>query len=229
MAVPTRRDAAQLLLDLAPPGWFLAHVSAVAEVAAFLAQRVAHRGIRVDRGVVEAAALLHDVDKLFPDDHPLSDLAHGEAGARWLTEQGHAELARSVAAHPVRCLADEEAYRRWAAFARREERIVAYADKRAGQRLESMASRFADWERRYPEYRDGLERARARAERLEQEVCRAAGLSPDEVARLPWVRRALAAARQQARSRRPAAPPRARSRQSTAQRDRRQAAAELGP
>lgn len=228
MAVPTRGEAARLLLDLAPPGWFLAHVSAVAEVAAFLAQRVARRGIPVDRGVVEAAALLHDVDKLFPDDHPLSDLAHGEAGARWLTEQGHSELAGPVAAHPVRCLTDEEAYRRWAAFASREEQIVAYADKRAGQRVESMAARFADWERRYPEYRDGLERARARAERLEQEVCRAAGLSPNEVSRLPWVRPALAAALQQTQARRPAASRRARTRQPAAQRDARPAAREVG-
>jgi hypothetical protein len=90
---------------------------------------------------------------------------------------------------------DDEAYRRWAAFASREERIVAYADKRAGQHLERMSARFADWERRYPEYRQSLERARPRADRLEREVCRAAGVRAEEVARLAWVRRALDAAR----------------------------------
>ena len=31
-----------------------------------------------------------------------------------------------------------------------EARIVAYADKRAGQRLEPMAARFASWRTRYP-------------------------------------------------------------------------------
>lgn len=195
MAVPTRREAARLLLDLDPPGWFLAHVSAVAEVAAFLAKRVAGRGIDVDRGIVEAAGLLHDVDKLFPRRHPLSSLAHGEGGARWLSERGHPELARPVAAHPVRCLVDDEAYRRWAAFASCEERIVAYADKRAGQRLEPMSARFADWEHRHPEYRESLGRARPRADRLEREVCRAAAVTAEEVRRLTWVRRALDAAR----------------------------------
>ena len=68
----------------------------------------------------------------------------------WLTRAGHPELARAVAGHPVTRLVDGEAYRRWAAFASREDRIVAYADKRAGQRLESMEARFASWRRRHP-------------------------------------------------------------------------------
>ena len=52
-----------------------------------------------------------------------------------------------MAGHPVTRLLDGDRYRRWAAFASREERIVAYADKRAGQRLESMDARFASWRR----------------------------------------------------------------------------------
>ena len=55
---------------------------------------------------------------------------------------------------------------------------MAYADKRAGQRLESMSARFASWERRYPPRDDGTgwDRAtvvaiHARARRLEADVC----------------------------------------------------------
>jgi hypothetical protein len=94
-------------------------------------------------------------------------------------------------------LADGEAYRRWAAFASREERIVAYADKRAEQRLESMAARFASWRWRHPDrWDDATWRAvRARAERLEGEVCRAAGITPAEVRRLSWTADAFRAAR----------------------------------
>ena len=195
MAVPSRREAAAVLLELRPPDWFLAHVAAVAEVAAYLAREIAARGIAVHRPLVEAAALLHDVDKLFPEDDPLASLGHGDAGARWLTDRGYAELARPVAAHPVRRLAEEETYRTWSAFASREERIVSYADKRAGQRLESMRARFRDWERRHPAYREGLTRAWPRAERLERDVCAAAGIEPDQVRRLPWVAAALRAAR----------------------------------
>jgi hypothetical protein len=197
MTVPGRVAAAALLASLDPPAWFLAHVRAVAEVAGFLAARVAANGTTVDRSLVEAAALLHDVDKILPADDPVRRLGHGHGSAAWLTKQGHPELARSVAAHPLTRLADGDAYRRWAAFASREERIVAYADKRAGQRLESMAARFTSWRRRYPDGWDELtwRAVRSRAERLESEVCRAAGITPAEVRRLPWTAAAIRAAR----------------------------------
>ena len=86
---------------------------------------------------------------------------------------------------------------------------MAYADKRSGQRLESMAARFISWERRYPP----AERAarprgswttatfaevRARAEQLERRVCGLVGVEPAEVRRLAWTGRAIAAAREAA-------------------------------
>ena len=150
MTVPRRVEAASLLLSLDPPTWFVRHARAVAEVAAYLAARMEAAGIALDRRLVESAALLHDVDKILPAGDPARALPHGDGSAAWLTRHGHPELARSVAGHPVTRLVDGEAYRRWAGFATREERIVAYADKRAGQRLESMDARFASWRRRYP-------------------------------------------------------------------------------
>ncbi len=196
MSVPDRRAAAALLLELDPPPWALRHARAVAEVAGWLAARIDERGTAVDRRLVEAAALLHDADKVLPSDDPARALPHGDGSAAWLTARGHPELARAVAGHPVTRLADEERYRRWSAFASREERIVAYADKRAGQRLEPMAARFASWGRRNPDVWDRatIERVRARAERLERDVCRAAGVAPTDVRRLAWTGPALRAA-----------------------------------
>ena len=194
MPIPSRREAAALLTELRPSGRFLRHSATVGEVAAFLAGRISQRGISVDRRLVEAAALLHDVDKLLPSRHPLKALGHGDAGARWLSERGFEELARPVANHPVTRLSDEERYRRWASFASREERIVAYADKRAIQRLVSLDQRFARWERRHPDYGERLTIARRRAERLERDICEAAGIAPTQVRRLRWVRDAMARA-----------------------------------
>ncbi len=75
---------------------------------------------------------------------------------------------------------------------------MAYADKRAAQRLGPMSARFADWQRRYGDERGwgGPERglAWARAQRLEADVCRAAGVEPADVRRLAWTGRALRAA-----------------------------------
>jgi len=196
MTVPSRAAAAALLLSLDPPPWALAHARAVAEVASWLAHRIERRGIALDRLAVEDAALLHDVDKLLPMGDPARALPHGEGSAAWLTRQGHPELARLVASHPVTRLADGEAHRRWAAFASREERVVAYADKRAGQRVESMDARFASWARRYPGSWDPATAAmvRARADRLEADVCRAAGIRPEDVRRRRWTSAAMAAA-----------------------------------
>ncbi len=201
MSIPTRPEAAALLLSLNPSKRALRHARAVAEVAGWLALRIDERGIPIDRAAVEAAALLHDVDKVLrkrlPADDPLRALPHGDGSAAWLTQQGHPELARLVANHPVTRLVDEERYRTWSAFAGREERIVAYADKRAAQRLAPMRTRFAEWERRYGKDRgwDGAESGLAwkRALRLESDVCRAAGVGPQAVRRLAWTGRAIAA------------------------------------
>jgi len=205
MTVPGRVAAASLLLSLDPEPWFLRHARAVAEIAAWLAARIEARGVAVDRRLVESAALLHDVDKALPSGDPLRALPHGEGSAAWLTRLGHPELARAVAAHPVTRLRDGEGFRQWAAFASREERVVAYADKRAGQRLESMDERFASWRHRYPPTAGGdapgpwndatFAAIRARAARLEADVCRAAGVIPSEVRRLAWTGRAIAVAR----------------------------------
>ena len=211
MTVPGRVDAAALLLSLDPPAWFMRHSQAVAEVASWLAERVEFAGVPVDRLLAETAALLHDVDKLVPANDRAKALPHGEGSADWLARQGHPELGRAVTNHPVTKLVDGEAFRRWAAFASREERIVAYADKRAGQRLESMDERFADWSRRYREgpnsneasWSDALAReVRARAARLEAEVCNAAQVTPEEVGRAPWTTKALQAARERDGNRR---------------------------
>jgi putative nucleotidyltransferase with HDIG domain len=187
MAIPDRKASIDLLRSFDPPAWFVTHSVAVAEVAAFLAERLESAGLIVDRRLVESAALLHDIDKLFEPHDPLRALGHGDAGARWLEQNGFAELARPVAAHPITQLSDPERYRTWAAFSNRESRVVAYADKRAGQRLESLAARLDAMERRHPEYLASLRVARPRAERLEREVCTAAGVAPEAVERLRWV------------------------------------------
>lgn len=205
MTLPGPVEAASLLLSLDPPPWLLRHARAVAEVAGWLAARIDAQGVAIDRRLVEAAALLHDIDKALPPDDPAYALPHGEGSAAWLTQAGHGELARSVASHPVTWLRDGERFHHWAAFASREERVVAYADKRAGQQLESMVARFASWRRRYPpmtgEARDGawdeaaFAAVRSRATWLEADVCRAAGVAPHEVRRLAWTGPALRRAR----------------------------------
>lgn len=195
MTVPGRVEAASLLLSLDPPTWARRHARAVAEVAAWLARAVGSG--RCDRGAVEAAALLHDVDKLLPPGDQARSLGHGWGSAAWLVAQGHPELAPLVADHPVtRLLLDT--WPVWLATAPIEALVVAYADKRAGQRLEPMAARFADWARRYGDEDGWPDEARQvawqRATELEARVCQAASCRPADVRRLPWAAQAFGAA-----------------------------------
>jgi HD domain len=196
MSVPGRAEAASLLLSLDPPTWALRHARAVAEVAGWLARAAATRR-RCDRRAAEASALLHDVDKLLPPGDRDRRLGHGHGSAAWLTGRGYPELGPLVADHPVtRLLLDD--WEQWLESAPLEALIVAYADKRAGQRLEPMRNRFAEWARRYGD-RDGWSaeqrrRAWERALVLEARVCDAAGCRPPDVRRLPWTGGALVAA-----------------------------------
>jgi putative nucleotidyltransferase with HDIG domain len=194
MAVPTRSEALALLESLSPSPRLVQHVTVVAEIAAFLAYRARERGTPVDRRLVETAALLHDVDKALPADDPLRALGHGRAGAEWLMRAGHPELARAVAAHPVMRLAEPGADD-WIDSGAVEERIVAYADKRATQRLVSMEQRFERWRGKHPEYGEQLEAAFGQACRLEAVVCGLAGVDAPGVERLRWVEEARARTR----------------------------------
>jgi HD superfamily phosphodiesterase len=182
------------------------HSRAVAETAAWLAWRAAEAGRPVDRRLVESAALLHDVDKIAAVKAQLNGQAHGDGSAEWLAGQGFTELGPVIAGHAVTRLADGAWFDEWLRTASPEALIVSYADKRAGQKLESMTARFASWERRYPPDQraerprgtwtaDTYAAGRARAEILERRVCELSSVAPGDVRRLAWTSAALAAAR----------------------------------
>mgnify|MGYP002336268811 CR=1 FL=1 len=186
MSIPSRAEAARLLRDLQPPDWLLGHSTAVGEIASFLAARIAEQGHPIDVALVEAAAFLHDVDKALPSEDKRRGHGHGIAGAIWAHHEGYDEIAPAIADHPVSRLMDDDSYLPWAKWATIEERVVAYADKRAHQDVVSLDERFAEWVARHgasPE----MDVARERAQALEREICEAAGIEPGEVRRAAWV------------------------------------------
>jgi putative nucleotidyltransferase with HDIG domain len=190
MTIPTRVEAAKILKDLDPPEWLLAHSAAVADVAAFLADAIDKRGHAINVSLVEAAALLHDLGKALPRDHPLRSFGHAEAAAHYLSDMGHGELADAIVGHPVTKLADDEHYAVWSRSATVDERVVAYADKRAKADLVPMQERFGYWIEKHGDT-ELMRVAFERAEILEQDVCAAAGLAPADVQRLRWADEAL--------------------------------------
>jgi uncharacterized protein len=106
------------------------HSLVVAKTAARLVEDLLDRGIKVDRGLVWAGALLHDVGRAVT-----ADVKHGAEGARLLREAGFTEeLARIVERHvgagiPIAEAAGIGLHPKDYLPETLEEKIVCYADK----------------------------------------------------------------------------------------------------
>src|SRR5512142_2105035 len=152
MAVPDREEAQRILAARRLPAGIVRHAEGVARVATAAARLVAAAGIPVDLGVVEAAALLHDIDKPRTS---ASGEPHGEVGARILEQMGFGELAAAVSAHPVTALLDEDRFPRgW------EPVLVSVADKHVAQSFMTIDERLDEMASRYPAYRTEIDAAR---------------------------------------------------------------------
>ncbi len=177
MAVPDRDTVRQLLADAGLPHGIVVHSEGVARVARAGAGLVAEASIPVDGALVEAAALLHDIDKV---EIRRSGGEHGVVGARRLEAAGFAELAMPVASHPLHALLDDDRFPiGWPSV------LVAVADRHVGQEFMTVDERLDDMKVRHPEHAESIESARRPAHALEEQLAEATGLSVDDlVARL---------------------------------------------
>ena len=169
MALPDRETVARLLAEAALPDGIRIHSEGVARVAVAAAGLVAESGIPIDGWLVEAAALLHDIDK--PEIRRIGG-EHGIVGARRLEAAGHEELAMPVASHPITALLDDDRFPiGWPSV------LVAVADRHVAQTFVTVDERLDDMKLRHPEYAESIEAARRPAHALEEELAEAAGLT----------------------------------------------------
>lgn len=166
-----------MLADAGLPDGIVVHSEGVARVAVAAAGLVAEASIPVDGALVEAAALLHDIDKV---EIRRSGGEHGIVGARRLEAAGYPELAMPVASHPLHALLDDDRFPiGWPSV------IVAVADRHVGQEFLTVDERLDDMKLRHPEHTASIDAARRPAHALTAQVAEAVGLSVDDlVARL---------------------------------------------
>ena len=207
MTVPRRVEAASLLLSLDPPPWFVRHARAVAEVAGWLAardRRPRDRGgpaARGGRGAAPRRRTRRSRPTIRRAPSPTArDRRTGSRGRGTPSWRARSPAIRSRACSTV---SGTGAGRRSRA-ARSGSSPTPTSAPGSGSR--SMDARFASWRRRYPNLTAGdrqvagwddaaLRAVRARAARLEADVCQAAGVAPADVRRLAWTGDALRAAR----------------------------------
>jgi putative nucleotidyltransferase with HDIG domain len=150
------------------------HLKLVAEVVRFIADsvKVSERQ-SVNKKLLVAAALLHDIDKCV---EKLPGEKHPDAAVRILREEGMEEVANLVATHPLHLIIDEKtAPKSW------EEKILFLADKMVKYEIIGVDRRFKLWN---AEQMDGraemiLTQSYPKVKKLESEIFQLVELNSD--------------------------------------------------
>lgn len=135
--IPDKQEVFRLWDVYNLPLYKQVHCRAVVRTAQILCQAYTHTGIAVNRPCVEAAALLHDIDKNIPK---LPGEQHPDAGVRILKKEGMNEVAEVVRTHPLHTILDEAK-----APKTYEQKIVYLADKMTKDTCIGVEKRFALW------------------------------------------------------------------------------------
>ena len=69
MIIPTKDECIKILKDNNVPDNVMAHVKAVCDFSIKVCDLLEKKGINVNKDLVVAGALLHDIKKMAPDDH----------------------------------------------------------------------------------------------------------------------------------------------------------------
>lgn len=168
--IPTRDQCLKLFDRFALPSQKRIHVEEVTRIALQLTDFLARKNISVNKSLVEAAGLLHDIDKNIPKKE---GERHPDTAVRVLRELGFSEVADVVSHHSLHHILDTKmAPKTW------EEKLVYLADKMVKYELIGVKARFRLWyaENLPPRAVAELDQALPLVEALEREVFEAAGI-----------------------------------------------------
>lgn len=173
MAVPDVTTARRVLGEAGLPDGIIVHSEGVRRVAVAAAGMVVEAGVPLDGRLVEAAALLHDIDKA---EIRRDGGEHGVVGARMLTEMGYDELAIPVASHPISCLLDDERFPiGWPSV------LLAVADRHVAQEFVTIDERLDDMVRRHPDHAEQIHAAAPAARLLDAQLAEVVELPVTEL------------------------------------------------
>ena len=137
MNIPSREECLAILDKNKTPSNVIEHCKAVCKVAEEIAEKLIKKGVKLNKELVVAGALLHDIER-DKDDHIV-------AGANLLKKLGFLEVAEVAKKHSLYKITEEDVQPRTI-----EEKIVFYADKRVkGRKVVSLEERFEDIKKRY--------------------------------------------------------------------------------
>lgn len=159
--IPTEVQAKALWDKYQLPEKKRIHVALVTKVAMDLANKI---NKPINRPLLLAAGLLHDIDKVIPK---LPGERHPDTGVRILREEGMDEVADVVTKHSLHMILDPRtAPKTW------EEKLLYLADKMVKQEVIGVDARFALWNNEHlpEEAQRELDLAYPKVKQLEKEI-----------------------------------------------------------
>lgn len=145
--IPNRQQSLLLFDKFGLPSLKRVHVEAVTELALLLAKKIVTKNpdINIDFKLLEAACLLHDIDKNIPSK---KEERHPDSVVRVLNELGFSKVAQVTKKHSLHCILDPELMpQTW------EEKLLYLADKMVKYEVIGVEHRFKLW------YKENLPRA----------------------------------------------------------------------
>ena len=137
MEIPTKKECLEILKTNKTPSKVINHSKAVCRVAEKIANKLIKKRIKLNKKLVIAAALLHDIERNKDN--------HVSRGFRLLNKLGYTNIANIIKKHSLYKLEQKNKQpQTW------EEKIVFYADKRSkDDKVVSLEERFTALEKHY--------------------------------------------------------------------------------
>ena len=137
MIIPAKEECFFILKKNKTPSEVIKHCKTVCKVAEDIANKLIKKGFKINKELVVAASLLHDIERE-KDNHVIE-------GAKLLKNLGFCEISKVTRKHSLYKIENEDVQPKTI-----EEKIVFYADKRVkDNKIVSLEERFEDIKKRY--------------------------------------------------------------------------------
>ena len=135
--IPSKEECLDILNKNKTPSNVIEHSRTVCKLAEDVAEKLIKKGIKVNKKLLAASALLHDIERE-KDNHVIE-------GAKLLKSMGFCEISETTRKHSLHEI-EKEKNRPLSV----EEKILFYADKRViGNKIVSLKERIEDLNKRY--------------------------------------------------------------------------------
>lgn len=172
MKIPTKEQCIELLKKYDVPENIIKHSVKVSEVAMFLGQKLYERKIKIDLSLLQAAAILHDLDKI---ESGQDMKKHGRPAYDNITTEGYLGVAGIVIKHNSHSLLNGDMWS-W------EEVILNYAEKRVIEdRVVSLRERFDYLKVKYPDYYSAHEDYYTKTKEYEDKIFKLLEMKPEDL------------------------------------------------